>query len=61
MSRSFMTECQGLCYQLKGLSLRIVVFKFEDNPFTNDKVIARNSEKQQNSSNFTFNVKVIND
>jgi hypothetical protein len=54
-----MTEGQGVCNKLEGLSRRIVLSKFKDNPFTNDKVIARNSEKQQNSSNFTFNVKVI--
>jgi hypothetical protein len=36
-----MSEGQGLSGYFKGLSLKIIIFKFEDNPFKN-KVTAKN-------------------
>jgi hypothetical protein len=41
-----MTEGQGLSDWLEGPSLRTVVLKFVDNPFTNNKVIASDSKNQ---------------
>jgi hypothetical protein len=35
------------------------MFKFEDNPFKNNKVTANNSQKYENFNNLTFKVKVI--
>jgi hypothetical protein len=44
-SRSFLSESHGLSGYFKGLSLKIITFKFEDNPFKNNKVTANNSQK----------------
>jgi hypothetical protein len=41
---SFVSEGQGLSSKLEGLSLKIIMFKFEDNPFKNNKVIAGQHE-----------------
>jgi hypothetical protein len=40
-----MSDGQGLSGYFRGLSLQI--FKFEDNPFKNNKVTANNSEKYE--------------
>jgi hypothetical protein len=45
-SRSFLTEGQGLSGYFKGLSSKIIIFKFEDNPFKNNKVTANNIKKK---------------
>jgi hypothetical protein len=37
------------------------MFKFEDNPFKNNKVTANHSQKYENFNNLTFKVKVIYD
>jgi hypothetical protein len=50
---------QGLSGYFKGLSLKINMFKFEDNPFKNNKVTASYSQKNENFNNLTFKVKVI--
>jgi hypothetical protein len=42
-----MSEGQGLSGYFKGLSLKIIMFKFEDNPFKNNKVTANNSQKMK--------------
>jgi hypothetical protein len=38
-----MTEGQGLACNFSGIFLKIIMFKFEDNPFKNNKVTAKNS------------------
>jgi hypothetical protein len=43
-----MSEGQGLPIYLKGPSLKIIMFHFEDNPFKNNKVTANKSKKQAN-------------
>jgi hypothetical protein len=43
-----MSEGQGLSGYFKGLSLKIIMFKFEDNPFKNNKIIDNNSKNKQN-------------
>jgi hypothetical protein len=58
-SRSFMSEGQGLSCSFEGLSLKIFMFKFEDNPFKNNKVTANNSQKYEIVNNLTFKVNVI--
>jgi hypothetical protein len=42
-----MSDRQGLSGLFKELSLKIIMFKFEDNPFKN-QVIANNSKIKQN-------------
>jgi hypothetical protein len=42
-----MSEGQGLSGNFKGLSLKIVMFKIEDNPLKNNKVTAKNSQKKK--------------
>ena len=37
----FMTGSQYKSGQLEGISLRIVMCKYEDNPLTNNKIIAK--------------------
>jgi hypothetical protein len=37
------------------------MFKFEDNPFKNNKVTTNNSQKHENFNNLTFKVKVIDE
>jgi hypothetical protein len=46
-SMSFKSEGQGLPGYIKGLSLKIIKFKFEDNPFKNNKVTANNIQKMK--------------
>jgi hypothetical protein len=43
-----MSKGQGLSSYFKGLSLKIIMLKFEDNPFKNNKVTANNSKKNKN-------------
>jgi hypothetical protein len=43
---SFISEGQGLSGLFK--SIKIIMFKFEDNQFKNNKVIANNSKNKQN-------------
>jgi hypothetical protein len=54
-----MSEGQGLSGYLKGLSLEVIMFKFEDNPLKKNKVTANKSQKYINFNNLTFKVKVI--
>jgi hypothetical protein len=42
-----MSKGQGLTYNFIGLSLKIIMFKFEENPFNNNKVTANNSNNKQ--------------
>jgi hypothetical protein len=51
-----MSEGQDLSGYFQGLSLKIIMFKFEDNPFKNNKVTAKNIH---NFNYLTFKVKVI--
>jgi hypothetical protein len=57
--RSLMSEGQGLSAYFKGLSFKIIMFKFGDNPFKNNKGTASYSQKNDNFNNLTFKVKVI--
>jgi hypothetical protein len=43
-----MSEGQGLSGYFKELSLKIIMFKFEDNSFKNNKITANNSKNKQN-------------
>jgi hypothetical protein len=43
-----MSEGQGLFGYFSGLSLKIIMFKFEDNPFKNNQVTDKNSKNNQN-------------
>jgi hypothetical protein len=57
-----MSKGQGLSGQLEGLTLKIIMIKFEGNPFKNNKVIATNSKisaKQAKFRHLTLKVKVI--
>jgi accessory gene regulator protein AgrB len=47
---SLMSECLSLSSLLEGLSLKSVVFQFEDKPFKNNKVAAPNSKDIKKSS-----------
>jgi hypothetical protein len=49
-----MSEVQGLSGYFKGLSLKIIMFKLEDNPFKNNKVTANNSKNKENLDFLTF-------
>jgi hypothetical protein len=42
-----MREGQGLSGYFIELSLKIIMFKVEDNPFKNNKVTANNSKNKQ--------------
>jgi hypothetical protein len=44
-----MSEGKGLSGYFKGISLKIfsIMFKFEDNPFNNNKITANNSKNKQ--------------
>jgi hypothetical protein len=54
-----MSEGQGLSDYFKGLALKIILFKIEDNPFKNSKATGNNSQKNDNFNSLTFKVKVI--
>jgi hypothetical protein len=43
-----MSEGQGLSGYFKGISLKIIMIKFKDNPLKNNKVTANNSKNKQN-------------
>jgi hypothetical protein len=42
-----MSEGQGLAVCFEGISLKITMFKSEENPFKNNKVTANNSMNKQ--------------
>jgi hypothetical protein len=52
---------EDLSSLLEGLLLKIVVLKFVDNSFKNNKVIAQNGKNQAKFRHLTLKVKVINE
>jgi hypothetical protein len=45
-----MSEDQGLFGYFKNLSVKIIMFKFEDKPFKNNKITANNSQTKMKIS-----------